>query len=60
VTSSFAPEAVARAVELMRNGDTLRSIWRRIADEHPELTGFGVDRVLDLARQVTAEARPHA
>jgi hypothetical protein len=46
--NTFAPEAVTRAVELMRAGEPdLRSTIHR---EFPALTRAGVDRVLDIAQ----------
>ena|SRR5437868_109339 len=44
----FAPEAVARAVELIKAGAVdLRATIRR---EFPTLTEIGIDRVIDIAR----------
>jgi hypothetical protein len=47
---TFAPAAVARAAALFRDGLDPQSVRLRIFHEHPELTGFGVDRVLEIAR----------
>jgi hypothetical protein len=46
--NTFAPAAVAQAIDLIRCGATaLRSAIHR---EHRELTPLGLDRVIDLAR----------
>jgi phage terminase Nu1 subunit (DNA packaging protein) len=50
--NTFAPAAVARAVELILRGETrLRPTIRR---EFPQLTRADVDRVVDLAWQEIA------
>ena len=50
--NTFAPAAVARAVESILRGETrLRPTIRR---EFPQLTRAGVDRVVDLAWQEIA------
>jgi hypothetical protein len=49
MTNTFAPAAVARAVELILRGET--NPRRRIVAEFPQLTRAGVDRVIDLAWQ---------
>jgi len=54
MTDSFAPEAVARFVELLRTTDAdRRTLRRKIHHEYPTLTALGLDRVLDRARQRT-------
>jgi hypothetical protein len=52
--NTFAPDAVARAASLMRAGLDPQAVRLRIFREHPELTGFGVDRVLGIAREEIA------
>jgi hypothetical protein len=55
---TFAPAAVARAAALFRDGRDPQSVRLRIFHEHPELTGFGVDRVLGIARGEIAQGPP--
>ena len=57
--NTFAPEAVARAVELIRSGIDPHELRRQVHREHQELTALGVERVLDIARQeIVEEDRP--
>jgi len=53
--NTFAPDAVARAADLIRAGIDPRTVRRQVHTEFPELTRFGLDRVLDLARQEIVE-----
>jgi hypothetical protein len=53
--NTFAPDAVARAKALIRSGLDPQAVRVRIFHEYPELTGFGLDRVLAIAREEIAE-----
>lgn len=51
----FRPDAVARAKALIKAGLDPQAVRVRIFHEYPELTGFGLDRVLGIAREEIAE-----
>jgi|HubBroStandDraft_4_1064222.scaffolds.fasta_scaffold348013_2 hypothetical protein len=55
--NTFRPDAVEHAKALIRSGIRLPSVRLRIFHEFPSLTGFGISRVLDIAREEIAEHR---
>jgi hypothetical protein len=56
-SNNFRPDVVARIIEMIMAGETdLRAAVRR---EYPELTAFGIERVLGIAHEEAVEqSRP--
>jgi hypothetical protein len=53
--NTFAPDAVARAVELIRSCIDPHELRRQVHREHQELTALGTERVLAIAHEEIAE-----